>query len=168
MEIVSNTLNPMELERVRAQIVAKGKHKNIFHGGENGTAYLRFLVNKSLNRKRWQVGSNNYDQCAFCKEPATQKHYMLQCWAMKSYTNEFFGQIRNMIKQLLPPKKHENIELANLRIFDLIRFLRNHNITQMLTEKKFFMLNTKITEGIRKLEQEFYELFSNDHFVNKG
>jgi hypothetical protein len=32
-------------------------------------------------------------------------------------------------------------------------------ITQLLPEKKFFMLSTKIVEGIKKLELQFNKLF---------
>jgi hypothetical protein len=72
-----------------------------------------------------------------------------------------------MITQLLPPTKHKSMALINLRLFDMILFLRNDNIMQLLMEKKLFILNAKITEGIRKVKKELYKLFKNDHVVDK-
>ena len=66
-EVLENTLTPDELERIQGQLQVTARHKNIFQAGENGSAYLRFLTNRSLNLKKWKTGSNNYDSCVYCK-----------------------------------------------------------------------------------------------------
>ena len=160
-EIVLNTVPPEDQERISSQVLIGTHHKNIYHGGSegNGAAYLRFLTNRSLNLRRWSSGSNDLDRCAFCEQRTSQEHFMLDCWALKSRTSEFFDDIRKTMKQLIPPKKFGQMQLPNQRILDMIRFLRFDVIVQPLGKKKFYKLNLKINEGFRKLEMHFNELF---------
>jgi hypothetical protein len=60
-------MSPVELERIGKQVVIAGRHSNIFHGPEQGGAFLRFLVNRSLNLRKWKTGSHDYGMCVYCK-----------------------------------------------------------------------------------------------------
>jgi hypothetical protein len=115
--------------------VVTGKHKNIFQTGENGSALLRLFIIKSLNIKKWSTGINDYDECIICKQRAMQSYLILECWAMRNYASELFGEIFMTVTQLLPKKKHGLLQMTNLRLYHMMRFLRLDQITQLLTEQ---------------------------------
>ena len=121
-EVMTQTLPPPERERILGQISTTAHHQNIFQGGENGAAILRFLTNRTLNLRRWREGSHNYDECVYCKRPATQDHFLLECWATKGYAGDFFSEVKTTLVQLLPKKKHGHVDLTNRRLLDLVRF----------------------------------------------
>jgi hypothetical protein len=85
----------------------------MFDGDKSDDAYMRFLLNRNLNTRNWDIGKNGYDRCPFCKTEGTQNHFLLECRRCKSFTMNFFKKLDDKIKHVLPKKLHNQIGITN-------------------------------------------------------
>jgi hypothetical protein len=67
----------------------------------------------------------------------------------------FFREIKDKITKLVAKKERENLLLTNIRLFDLIKFLRSDVITQLLNKKKFFSYARKSVRESASLRKNF-------------